>query len=86
VSCNSWKYRKQHGFLQLSRSRSDCGIGRTNVSFDHCTFQSKYAKQGGNAMPDSRAISANGLDFFVLEQGQGPLVLLCHGWPELSYS
>jgi pimeloyl-ACP methyl ester carboxylesterase len=37
-------------------------------------------------MPSSRTISANGLDFFVLEEGQGPLVLLCHGWPELSYS
>ncbi|MBR1277855.1 alpha/beta fold hydrolase [Bradyrhizobium sp. AUGA SZCCT0283] len=37
-------------------------------------------------MPSSRTISANGLDFFVVEQGQGPLVLLCHGWPELSYS
>ena len=23
---------------------------------------------------------------FLLEQGQGPLVVLCHGWPELSYS
>jgi len=30
--------------------------------------------------------SANGIELFVLEQGQGPLVLLCHGWPELSYS
>ena len=37
-------------------------------------------------MPSSRTISANGLELFVLEQGQGPLVLLCHGWPELSYS
>src|SRR6267142_4551353 len=37
-------------------------------------------------MPTSRTISANGIDLFVLEQGQGPLVLLCHGWPELSYS
>jgi pimeloyl-ACP methyl ester carboxylesterase len=37
-------------------------------------------------MPSSRTISANGLDFFVVEEGQGPLVLLCHGWPELSYS
>jgi pimeloyl-ACP methyl ester carboxylesterase len=34
----------------------------------------------------SRTISANGIELFVLEQGQGPLVLLCHGWPELSYS
>lgn len=37
-------------------------------------------------MPSSRSISANGIELFVLEQGQGPLVLLCHGWPELSYS
>ncbi len=37
-------------------------------------------------MPSSRVISANGIDIFLLEQGEGPLVLLCHGWPELSYS
>ncbi|MBR0693243.1 alpha/beta fold hydrolase [Bradyrhizobium lablabi] len=37
-------------------------------------------------MPSSRTISANGIDLFVREAGQGPLVLLCHGWPELSYS
>ena len=37
-------------------------------------------------MPSSRTISANGIEFFVVEEGQGPLVLLCHGWPELSYS
>src|SRR3978361_948392 len=37
-------------------------------------------------MPSSRTISANGIELFVLEQGQGPLVVLCHGWPELSYS
>ncbi len=37
-------------------------------------------------MPPSRMISANGIDIFLLEQGEGPLVLLCHGWPELSYS
>jgi len=37
-------------------------------------------------MPSSRTISANGIELFVLEQGQGPLAILCHGWPELSYS
>ena len=37
-------------------------------------------------MPASRMISANGIDMFVAEKGSGPLVLLCHGWPELSYS
>jgi pimeloyl-ACP methyl ester carboxylesterase len=49
-------------------------------------FLDKVQKQGGNTMPSSRTISANGIELFVLEQGQGPLVLLCHGWPELSYS
>jgi pimeloyl-ACP methyl ester carboxylesterase len=34
----------------------------------------------------SRTIAANGIELFVLEQGQGPLAILCHGWPELSYS
>jgi pimeloyl-ACP methyl ester carboxylesterase len=37
-------------------------------------------------MPSSRSISANGIEIFLLEQGAGPLVVLCHGWPELSYS
>jgi pimeloyl-ACP methyl ester carboxylesterase len=37
-------------------------------------------------MPSSRSISANGIEIFLLEQGEGPLVVLCHGWPELSYS
>ena len=37
-------------------------------------------------MSSSRTISANGIEIFVREQGEGPLVLLCHGWPELSYS
>ena len=31
-------------------------------------------------------IPANGIELSLLEQGQGPLVLLCHGWPELWYS
>ena len=37
-------------------------------------------------MPSSRTISANGIELFLLEKGEGPLVVLCHGWPELSYS
>lgn len=37
-------------------------------------------------MSSSRMISANGIEVFVTEQGSGPLVLLCHGWPELSHS
>jgi pimeloyl-ACP methyl ester carboxylesterase len=37
-------------------------------------------------MPTSRTLTVNGIDLFMLEQGDGPLVLLCHGWPELSHS
>jgi pimeloyl-ACP methyl ester carboxylesterase len=37
-------------------------------------------------MPSSRTIAVNGIEMFLLEQGEGPLVVLCHGWPELSYS
>jgi pimeloyl-ACP methyl ester carboxylesterase len=34
----------------------------------------------------ARILPANRIDLFLLEQGTGPLVVLCHGWPELSYS
>src|SRR5947208_8610766 len=37
-------------------------------------------------MSSSCTISANGIEIFLLEQGEGPLVVLCHGWPVLSYS
>jgi pimeloyl-ACP methyl ester carboxylesterase len=37
-------------------------------------------------MPSSRSLAVNSIEVFLLEQGTGPLVLLCHGWPELSYS
>jgi pimeloyl-ACP methyl ester carboxylesterase len=33
-----------------------------------------------------RFIETNGIRMHVAEQGEGPLVLLCHGFPELWYS
>jgi len=33
-----------------------------------------------------RTIEANGVRIHVAEAGEGPLVLLCHGWPESWYS
>src|ERR1043166_8260741 len=33
-----------------------------------------------------RTIPANGIEIHVAEAGEGPLVLMCHGWPELWYS
>ncbi|HEX6018310.1 MAG TPA: alpha/beta hydrolase [Burkholderiaceae bacterium] len=34
----------------------------------------------------SRSVAANGITLRITEQGVGPLVLLCHGWPELAHS
>jgi pimeloyl-ACP methyl ester carboxylesterase len=33
-----------------------------------------------------RTVAANGIEMHVAEAGAGPLVLMCHGWPELWYS
>ena len=33
-----------------------------------------------------RDMAANGITLNIAEAGQGPLLLLCHGWPELAYS
>lgn len=32
---------------------------------------------------DTKAV--NGIELYYVEQGSGPLLLLCHGWPELGY-
>ena len=36
--------------------------------------------------PAPRIVQSNGLDMAVYEQGQGPPVVLLHGFPELAYS
>jgi pimeloyl-ACP methyl ester carboxylesterase len=36
--------------------------------------------------PTQRTIEANGIRMHIAEQGTGPLVLLCHGFPESWYS
>ncbi len=33
-----------------------------------------------------RLLQVNGIELSVMEDGQGPLVVLCHGFPELAYS
>jgi pimeloyl-ACP methyl ester carboxylesterase len=40
------------------------------------------------ALPDvtHRMVEANGIRLHVAEQGEGPLVILCHGFPECWYS
>ncbi len=36
--------------------------------------------------PARRDLTINGIRLNVTEAGDGPLVILCHGWPELAYS
>src|SRR5438105_14018253 len=38
------------------------------------------------AKPTHRTVRTNGIDMHVAEQGDGPAVVLCHGFPELWYS
>lgn len=35
---------------------------------------------------DSRRVPTNGIELQVVEHGEGPAVVLCHGFPELGYS
>jgi len=37
-------------------------------------------------MTEHRTLSVNGIRMHIAEAGSGPLVILCHGWPELWYS
>jgi pimeloyl-ACP methyl ester carboxylesterase len=33
-----------------------------------------------------RTVAVNGIELNVVDEGEGPLVVLCHGFPELAYS
>src|SRR5688500_10662692 len=68
------------GFQTCSRTDAIAAPSERPYPAGAATSPTTYKKQGGNAMPSSRTISANGIELFVREQGQGPLVLLCHGW------
>jgi pimeloyl-ACP methyl ester carboxylesterase len=44
------------------------------------------AQDSNSPRPRHLVIETNGIRMHLAEQGQGPLVLLCHGFPELWYS
>jgi len=37
-------------------------------------------------MPVPHYVESNGINMAVYEKGEGPVVLFCHGWPELAFS
>ena len=61
-------------------------IGRLGAAAFGAICQSSltFAQATGNVA--HRTIGANGIHLHFVEQGEGPLVVLCHGFPELWYS
>jgi pimeloyl-ACP methyl ester carboxylesterase len=49
-----------------------------------CRSGLSYAQSTGSVA--HRTIGANGIHLHFVEQGEGPLIVLCHGFPELWYS
>lgn len=59
------------------------GLGITAVGAV-CRLNLVYAQDTGSLT--HRTVGANGIHLHLVEQGEGPLVVLCHGFPELWYS
>src|SRR6266853_6562118 len=49
-----------------------------------CPSSLSYAQATGSVT--HRTIGANGIHLHFVEQGEGPLIVLCHGFPDLWYS
>ena len=49
-----------------------------------CRSSLSYAQATGSAA--HRKVGANGIHLHFVEQGEGPMIVLCHGFPELWYS
>ena len=58
-------------------------IGRLGVAAVGaiCGSSLSYAQATGSVA--HRTIGANGIHLHFVEQGEGPLIVLCHGFPEL---
>src|ERR1700692_4373314 len=50
------------------------------------TFAAMSAISGQVTSIKHRFIQVNGIKMHIAEQGEGPLIVLAHGWPELWYS
>jgi pimeloyl-ACP methyl ester carboxylesterase len=73
------------------------GALSAGVAFAQPSHAAAAGSAAANAEPDSwvdpampdvkhRMIEANGIRLHIAEQGEGPLVILCHGFPECWYS
>jgi hypothetical protein len=67
----------------MRRREFIAGIGAA-ASAAVCRFNPVYA-QGVSAVT-RRTVRANGINLHLAEMGEGPLVVMCHGFPECWYS
>jgi pimeloyl-ACP methyl ester carboxylesterase len=61
-------------------------IGRLGGAAAGVIFRSRLGHAQATASVAHRTIGANEIHLHFVEQGEGPLILLCHGFPELWYS
>src|ERR1700736_396769 len=54
--------------------------------FESTAFANTNEREGNMSEPTQRIIETNGIRLNIAEQGKGPLVLMCHGFPESWYS
>ena len=60
-------------------------IGSTLTPFSLSHAQVKGVNPAPG-MPEPSMVLTNGINMAVYEQGSGPAVIFCHGFPELAYS
>jgi pimeloyl-ACP methyl ester carboxylesterase len=89
--------RTRQGVRSLAQRNANAGTRRLiywNLAGPACTVKMRRATllAAGDrwvdnmSQPTQRMIKTNGISLNVAEQGNGPLVLLCHGFPESWYS
>lgn len=61
------------------------GIGSATYAMSSLAAQNN-AVRPAPMMPTPSFVRTNGIDMAVYEQGEGPAVVFCHGWPELAFS
>jgi pimeloyl-ACP methyl ester carboxylesterase len=72
--------------MRASQMRRREFIGRLGAAAVGAICQSKMAFAQAAGSATHRTVNANGIHLHFVEQGEGPLVVLCHGFPESWYS
>lgn len=78
-----------HLALGRAISRRDCLLGGVAASMSLLLNRRAFAKGVDSiTMPslNEYEVAANGISLHVTEQGEGPAVLFCHGFPDTSYT